>query len=539
MIIEKINVKSFGMITDMTLEFSSGINVIEGQNEAGKSTIAAFIKYMLYGFEGDEGEALSERRKRLNWATGRAEGSMTVRVKGKQYLITRSTVEVESGSRTAYKEDTSIIDLETGSPVFGKVPAGEIFFGVDGPLFENTAFVGQIGDSRINEGSVKESIENILFSGAERINNERAQAKVAAKMETLLHNNGVGGVIFDLMRRSDEFDARFRQADEDNKQILAKEAKLHDIKASRAEEVERREKFVDLDLCYRNVQIIQGFDRLHALEAEYDAKSEEYVSYIAENTRAGYTPTSSYLTDIAVARKGVDDAYHGLVEANQRYIDEKNAVGITREIEGAIELSDEHGGEKAILAEAKGLRKGQIQNVALAILGGLVTIAAAVYEIVAKGALAGALPRVGVGVLGALGLAAAIAMTVFFFKNKSNLQVILNRFSTSTLADLIAKIGVIGENRAKRDGMIASTESARLALEAAKAKYEKAKNDLLEVILRWGEEPPHSALGEFLDGLEEKVRVYLEGEETLLREKVELEIKVRELRASLADKSEI
>ena len=162
------------------------------------------------------------------------------------------------------------------------------------------------------------------------------------------------------------------------------------------------------------------------------------------------------------------------MEANQRYIDEKNAVGITREIEGAIELSDEHGGEKAILAEAKGLRKGQIQNVALAILGGLVTIAAAVYEIVAKGALAGALPRVGVGVLGALGLAAAIAMTVFFFKNKSSLQVILNRFSTSTLADLIAKIGVIGENRAKRDGMIASTESARLALEAAKAKYEKA-----------------------------------------------------------------
>ena len=50
MIIEKINIKSFGMLTDMTLEFSPTINVIEGQNEAGKSTIAAFIKYMLYGF---------------------------------------------------------------------------------------------------------------------------------------------------------------------------------------------------------------------------------------------------------------------------------------------------------------------------------------------------------------------------------------------------------------------------------------------------------------------------------------------------------
>ena len=227
MIIEKINIKSFGMLTDMTLEFSPTINVIEGQNEAGKSTIAAFIKYMLYGFEGGaEGDVLSERSKRISWVTGRAEGSMTVRVKGKQYLITRSTTEVENASRAAYKEECSIIDLETGSPVFGKVPAGEVFFGVDSALFENTAFVGQIGDSRINEGSVKESIENILFSGAERINNQRAAAKVSVKMETLLHKNGMGGVIYDLMRRSDEFESRFRQSDEDNKQILAKEAKL-------------------------------------------------------------------------------------------------------------------------------------------------------------------------------------------------------------------------------------------------------------------------------------------------------------------------
>ena len=50
MIIEKINIKSFGLLTDTTLEFSDSINVIEGHNETGKSTIAAFIRYMLYGF---------------------------------------------------------------------------------------------------------------------------------------------------------------------------------------------------------------------------------------------------------------------------------------------------------------------------------------------------------------------------------------------------------------------------------------------------------------------------------------------------------
>ena len=179
---------------------------------------------MLYGFDNTDGtDALSERKKRISWATGKAEGSMTVLVKGKQYLITRSTVETENAARPTYREECSIVDLETGSPVFGKVPAGEVFFGVNSELFDNTAFVGQIGDSKINEGSVKESIENILFSGAERINNQRAAAKVSEKMETLLHKNGMGGVIYDLMRRSDDFEEKFRVADEDNKKILAKE----------------------------------------------------------------------------------------------------------------------------------------------------------------------------------------------------------------------------------------------------------------------------------------------------------------------------
>ena len=50
MIIEKIDIKSFGGLSDVSLEFGESINVIEGRNEAGKSTIAAFIRYMLLGF---------------------------------------------------------------------------------------------------------------------------------------------------------------------------------------------------------------------------------------------------------------------------------------------------------------------------------------------------------------------------------------------------------------------------------------------------------------------------------------------------------
>ena len=138
MIIEKIEIRSFGVLKDTTLEFSQSVNVIEGENEAGKSTIAAFIKYMLFGFESVENEnSLSERKKRINWETGVAEGSMTVRVKDKRYLISRYTAPtVRPDGRPAYKEECSILDMESGTPAFGKMPAGEVFFGVTRELFE-------------------------------------------------------------------------------------------------------------------------------------------------------------------------------------------------------------------------------------------------------------------------------------------------------------------------------------------------------------------------------------------------------------------
>ena len=164
MIIEKINIKSFGQITDMSLTFSDTVNVIEGENESGKSTIAAFIRYMLYGFPEENTEGLTERKKRINWNTHTASGSMTVRYQGKRYIISRSTTEIQNPERTSYREESSIVNLETGAPEYGKLAAGEVFFGVDASLFDNTAFIGQIGDSAISESSVTESIENILFS---------------------------------------------------------------------------------------------------------------------------------------------------------------------------------------------------------------------------------------------------------------------------------------------------------------------------------------------------------------------------------------
>lgn len=540
MIIEKINIKSFGMITDMALDFSENVNVIIGSNESGKSTVAAFIKYMLYGFENDtpEGET-DERARRVNWENGKAEGSMTVRTADKRYIINRITERVDNGQRVSYKEDSSIIDAETGAVAFGKVPAGEAIFGVDKDLFINTAFVGEIGDSSISEGAVKQSIENILFSGSEKINNQRAASKVAVMAENLMHKSGSGGAIYELVRRTEQLEERFKSADEDNKQILAKEAKLHELRENRRDQKALLDKFTELDECHRNVLIIQSFDNLHQLEKDLDAKADEYGAFVAENAVDGFVPSNAYLTDLAVSRRGVDDAYRALVEAQENYEEQKRAVGITKEMENAIEYSDSFGGEDSVEAKATLHTKNIIKNLVIGGAGVLLAIAAIVFEIAASGVMASLLPRIAFGVLGAVGLAAAGALGYFTLREKREIDEICKNFGTANVADLKAKIAVLREEREKRDRMLRDTESARIAVERSKENYAAAKQELLDNILKWGEEPPTSNLNEFLNSLEDRIKAFLDAEKKILDEKNEIEITVRELRKTLSDVNEI
>lgn len=538
MIIEKIDIKCFGRLKNLTLEFADGVNVIEGHNESGKSTIAGFIKYMLYGFEATETEGtLSERRHRINWQSGIAEGSMNVSVKGKKYLVTRSTVMNEQQGRTTYKEESSIIDLESGTPAFGKLPAGEVFFGVDRELFENTAFVGQLGDASIKEGSVKESIENILFSGNERINIQRAASRISEKMESLYHQGNTGGAIYDLVKRQEELEERLHATDDANKQILQKEAELHEIKARKEEAEGKRERLLDLDECYRNVMLIQTFDKLHELEEQNEQISDAYAAFIEENTVSGFVPTRDYLTEIAVARRAVDDSYTRLCDAEEAYAKEKSAIGITKEIEGAIQTSDTLGGEdkiREILAESK---KSKIYSIGGVIAGALAAIAA----IVALIAMSPINPVLTVALIAVavLALVGGGYLLYSYLTHRRNERKLAEKFGTETAEELLAKIAVIADARRKRDTMISNLENARMALERAKADSESARGELIRIAIRWGESPPLSGFDEYLDQLEHRVRLFLEKKEKLLDEKNNMEITVREIRRTLADKSEI
>ena len=47
--ITSININGYGKFANKTINFTDGVNVVYGNNEAGKSTTHTFIKSMLFG----------------------------------------------------------------------------------------------------------------------------------------------------------------------------------------------------------------------------------------------------------------------------------------------------------------------------------------------------------------------------------------------------------------------------------------------------------------------------------------------------------
>ena len=55
--IDRAAIFRFGKLADKTVDFAPGINIVYGKNEAGKTTLHAFLTAMLFGLEKGRGRA--------------------------------------------------------------------------------------------------------------------------------------------------------------------------------------------------------------------------------------------------------------------------------------------------------------------------------------------------------------------------------------------------------------------------------------------------------------------------------------------------
>ncbi|MBR6743807.1 MAG: AAA family ATPase [Clostridia bacterium] len=299
MTFESLYIKSFGKLKGKKIVFADGVNIIEGTNESGKSTLCEFIQFIFYGLPSEE------KLRYISWDTSLASGSMIVRVKGNRYRIEREVVRtVNEDGKPVFQEKCGIYDAETNMIRFKSRSPGEVFFGVSHSVFESTAYIRQTATAGLKRTELGNEAENILFSGNERLNTEQALVKLNSARAELLNEGAESGKIYKLTEKKKLIDGRLQDAQHQGTDIISLEGS-HRVLTEKASRLQKRAKELDDELteytCYRIKQT--HLDRQREWEKMKQAEAELLKKK---------NPIDHENIDVS------DPAYIGMLEQKQR-----------------------------------------------------------------------------------------------------------------------------------------------------------------------------------------------------------------------------
>lgn len=155
----RCEIQNFGKIRKGTYEFKDGMNAFCERNGWGKSTLAAFIKIMLYGFENERtrSEFENERRRFRPWQGGVYGGKLVFEADGE-------TFEIERVFGSKEKEDKFVVrNLTTNLEDTRFLPnVGEALFKIDRESFDRTVFISQSDCSTNSTDSINAKLGNLV-----------------------------------------------------------------------------------------------------------------------------------------------------------------------------------------------------------------------------------------------------------------------------------------------------------------------------------------------------------------------------------------
>lgn len=538
MIIERIMIESFGNLSNVSYEFGPGLNVIVGANESGKSMIAAFIRYMLYGFGTNRAADLPEREKRVSWDKHRAEGQMEIRLAdGRRYRIERTTVATAQAGRIGYREESRFIDLSDGSQI--RSLPGETFFAVPEQVYANTAFFDQMNGARFSESEMTQAMENLLFSGDERVSTQRAVKTIGEARHSLSHPSGVGGAIHELEVKSDELRVRLTQAIRSSAKIQTIEAQLHKEAQKIADAEAELKHLAEIDTFYRGYLTISSFDKLHEIESRHAALVEERETLCRENGNGGFLPDEEYLVALQVAEHACENARKNYLLTVDKLHTVRENVEITKEAEDFFTRAENAGGEDAVEAEYRALHKKERGYRAAA---WTLTVLSALMLCLGCFFLRPLTLRPSTGLVAILVLVAAVCAGLFFSNRRRTLRRVVELcagFDSASGADLLCKLKSVEHTRRQKSERVESIRRAEENVEISRANFNAAVSELSELSKKWSKYAVSGSPEEVIDLISEHARAFIKKERELSEQIAEVRGRMHSLREELAGKSEI
>ena len=182
---------TFGKLHKATLRPGPGLTLITAPNEGGKSTWAAFLRAMLYGFparDRDRGGYLAEKNRYQPWSGAPMEGTLVIEWQGRRLTLSR-------GPKGAAAWGTfSAFWTATGEPVPGLTAenCGETLLGVSRDVFERTAFVGQGEIALSPSGDLEKRVAALATSGEEDVSYSQVERRLKDWLNRRKVNSRVG-----------------------------------------------------------------------------------------------------------------------------------------------------------------------------------------------------------------------------------------------------------------------------------------------------------------------------------------------------------
>lgn len=316
------HIDNFGIFHDFDMEFEDSLNVIIRDNGWGKTTLAAFIRAMLYGYDNSRKKDITEndRKRYLPWQGGTYGGTLTFEKGGTRYLVSRTF------GVTARHDTMTLRNLDAGKSVPGVEQVGEWLFKLDGDAFKRSAYITQ---NTLNAGgsalSFHARLNAILGEASDVGAYDQALKTLTARMK-YYEKTGNRGYIGDIQRKAEELLALQRQARD---------------RISQVEGMRRRITELDAELKQKDGEVAVLKERVHAEESrrkEQEAAGRLYQELKSRKQEADLEQ-EAFLEQGAVP----DEEELRILEQGQREI--------SRISEGLKLLTEQRGKEQQALEE--------------------------------------------------------------------------------------------------------------------------------------------------------------------------------------------
>lgn len=294
MIITKLKVARFGKLKNFHIDFHSGFNIVCGDNEAGKSTLQAFIKAMLFGMNSKVQKVRENDRKRYQpWNGDKAHGELHFQGDDHVTYIIKKRFGSSKG-----QDETIVIDGVTGKEALqfkGQIP-GEVLFGVGEDAFEKMTYIRQLGCAvaSASKDEIMQRIENLRQSGDEDTSYQKAYGALMEVEKTLTARKGkITSLDTDIRNFVTEYHDLNRLHEENIQDEIA-------VKSLAKEEVDLQVKIKALDfrkLQMKSFLLKKQYEDIKFCADKVNSLSKEKAILRNEITCEGVVLDESFLED--------------------------------------------------------------------------------------------------------------------------------------------------------------------------------------------------------------------------------------------------